>query len=120
MPTILPHPDILQLVVLQHTATEIVAMVRSRATSCPCPVGGIPSSRIHSRYARMVLDLPWHGVPMRLRLHVCRFFCDVPTCPRAIFAERLPDVVAPYARRTTRLDTWFSVVGFALGGEAGA
>ncbi|MBA2680488.1 MAG: ISL3 family transposase, partial [Ktedonobacteraceae bacterium] len=120
MTTILSHPDVLELVVLQHTATEIVAVVRPRATSSQCPMCGMPSSHIHSRYTRTVLDLPWHGVPMRLRLHVRRFFCDMPTCPRTIFAERLPDVVAPYARRTTRLDTWSTIVGFALGGEAGA
>ncbi|MBA3824183.1 MAG: ISL3 family transposase, partial [Ktedonobacterales bacterium] len=120
MSTILPHPDLLELVVLQQTATAIVAVVRPRAASCRCPLCGTSSTHIHSRYMRTVLDLPWHGVPMQLRLHVRRFFCDIPTCPRTIFAERLPDVVAPYARRTTRLDTWFTVVGFALGGEAGA
>jgi len=57
---------------------------------------------------------------MRLRLHVRRCFCDTTACARAIFAERLPGIVAPHARRTERLDAWFGVVGFALGGEAGA
>jgi transposase len=57
---------------------------------------------------------------MRLELHVRRFFCDTPDCPQAIFAERLPGVLAPYARRTDRLAAWFTAVGFALGGEAGA
>lgn len=32
-----------------------------------------------------------------------KFFCDVPTCPRKIFAERLAPFVAPYARVTGRL-----------------
>src|SRR5258708_3538721 len=32
---------------------------------------------------------------------------------------RLPSVVAPYARRTTRLTDLFTLIGFALGGEAG-
>jgi transposase len=32
---------------------------------------------------------------------------------------RLPKVVAPYARRTTRLMDLFTLIGFALGGEAG-
>src|SRR5689334_13652703 len=48
-----------------------------------------------------------------------RFFCDEPACPRAIFAERLPGLVAPHAWRTERLDAWLRTVGFALGGEAG-
>jgi transposase len=49
-----------------------------------------------------------------------RFFRDRLTCERRIFTERLPEVVAPYAHRTRRLDAWFTLVGFALGGEAGA
>lgn len=44
----------------------------------------------------------------------------MPDCPQVIFAERLPGVLAPYARRTNRLAAWFTAVGFALGGEAGA
>jgi transposase len=52
-------------------------------------------------------------------LHVRRFFCSNPECVRQIFTERLPSVVAPYARRTTRLTDLFTLIGFALGGEAG-
>ena len=32
---------------------------------------------------------------------------------------RLPNVVAPYARRTTRLGDLLTLIGFAMGGEAG-
>ncbi len=39
---------------------------------------------------------------------------------RAIFAEPLPGVAARYARRTERLDGWFTHISFALGGEAGS
>lgn len=56
---------------------------------------------------------------MQLRLQVRRFFCDHPACERQIFAERLPSVVAPCARRTLRLTDVLTVIGFALGGEAG-
>ena len=38
---------------------------------------------------------------------------------RQIFTERLPTVVAPYVRRTARLTDVFTLIGFALGGEAG-
>ena len=41
-----------------------------------CPVCGISSSRIHSRYVRTLADLPWQGVPVGLKLHVRRFFGD--------------------------------------------
>jgi transposase len=117
--TILPDPTHLQLIHLGATATAIMAVVSTTAASAVCPLCGQPAVRVHSRYTRSVADVPWHGVPFRLRLHVRRFFCDEPTCPRVIFAERLPSLVAPYARRTERLDAWLRAVGFALGGEAG-
>lgn len=41
-----------------------------------CPVCGQMSSRIHSRYQLQVADLPWAGIPVRLSLHVRRFFCE--------------------------------------------
>ena len=40
-------------------------------------------------------------------------------CQGRIFTERLPNVVAPYARRTTRLCDLLTLIGFAMGGEAG-
>jgi transposase len=64
--------------------------------------------------------LPWQGVPVTIHLRVRRFFCDQELCDRAIFAERLPGIAAHYARRTERLDGWFTHVSFALGGEAGS
>jgi transposase len=67
----------------------------------------------------MVADLPWAGWAVRLELHVRRFFCQNKACPRRIFTERLPGVVAPSARRTTRLCDLLTLIGFAMGGEAG-
>jgi len=120
METILPASDCLDLIKLMATAQHITAIIQSRQEVSRCPLCHHPSSRIHSRYIRHLLDLPWHGVAMRLELHVRRFFCDEPACRRHIFTERFSQVVAPYARRTSRLDDWFKLVGLALGGEAGA
>jgi hypothetical protein len=64
--------------------------------------------------------LPWQGLAVRLDLHVRRWFCANPACPRQIFAERLPTVVAPYARRTARLASVVEALALALGGEGGA
>jgi transposase len=66
-----------------------------------------------------VADLPWAGWAVRLELHVRRFFCQNKECKRRIFTQRLPGVVAPYARRTTRLTDLLTLIGFAMGGEAG-
>lgn len=120
MNTILPHPEMLELLTLGTDQTGIAALVRSRQEASRCPLCHQSAWRVHSWYQRTLLDLPWHGVSMRLHLQVRRFSCDTLGCPRAIFTERLPDVVLPYARRTKRVEMWFSVVGLALGGEAGA
>ncbi|MGI8552705.1 MAG: ISL3 family transposase [Dehalococcoidia bacterium] len=89
-------------------------------TSSACPLCGIASSRVHSRYVRTLADLPWHGVVVSVQLTVRRFVCANADCTRRIFGERLPGIVAPYARRTARLSEAFELIGFALGGEAGA
>jgi transposase len=68
---------------------------------------------------RTVADLPWIGCAVRLELHVRRFFCTNQECTRQIFTERLPSVVAPSAHKTLRLTDVFTLIGFALGGEAG-
>ena len=86
--------------------------------SARCPLCERPSSRIHSRYTRTLADLPWCGIPVRLRVR--KFFCDVPSCERTIFAERLSDVARLYARSTDRQREALEWIAFALGGEAGA
>jgi len=41
-------------------------------------------------------------------------------CPQRIFCERIPTFVAPYARRTLRLNEALRLIGLAVGGEAGS
>jgi hypothetical protein len=55
------------------------------------------------------------GWAVRLELHVRRFFCHNQECQRQIFTERLPEVVASYARRTARLADLLTLIGFADG-----
>ena len=119
-PTVLPCPELLRVVCLESEADGVTVVARPASSVAPCPACGAVAWRVHSRYARSAADLPWSGVPVRLRLHVRRFFCDVGTCARRIFAERLPGVVAPGARRTERLTGWLTHVAFALGGAPGA
>jgi transposase len=97
----------------------ITLTVVSRQPTSPCPCCATPASRIHSRYCRRLTDLPWAGYRSRLILHVRRFFCANPPCPRKIFTERLPTVLAPWARRTHRLAKAQQQIGVALGGAAG-
>jgi transposase len=85
-----------------------------------CPHCTVPSSSVHSRYQRHLTDLPWGTCPVHIQLTVRKFVCQNPRCERRIFTERLPDLVAPSARKTTRLIAILQTIGFALGGQAGA
>jgi transposase len=54
----------------------LVMVVRSAGAESHCPLCGGVSRRVHSRYSRRLSDLPWEGIPVRIELHVRRFFCD--------------------------------------------
>ena len=87
---------------------------------CPhCPLCGTPSRRIHSSYQRQVADLPCSGQQVRVRLHVRKCFCQMSTCKRKIFAERITSFAAPWARVTQRLFQIVQVIGLATGGRLG-
>ena len=118
--TVLPAPKLLDLIGVRATQNAITLAARTSSRVARCPVCCARSARVHSHYTRTLSDLPWQGVPVTVRLRVRRFFCDQKTCNRVIFAERLPGLAAHYARRTERLDGWFTHVSFALGGEAGS
>ncbi len=91
--------------------------LRSTQTEADCPLCGTPSVRVHSRYQRVLHDLPWATQHVHMTIAVRRFRCVVPTCVRRIFTERLPDLVAPHARRTTRLTSLLRVLGLVVGGR---
>ena len=109
----------LEDVVIDAGSVSLLVLV---STSLPvaCPVCGHKTVSLHSHYWRTVADLPWSGRRVRLLLEVRKFRCPHRECPRRIFTERLPDLVEPYARKTVRLHEVLELVGFALGGEAGA
>ena len=95
--------------------------VRSVARASACPGCGSPSERVHSRYRRRLADLPISGRPVRLMVLARRFYCDAVLCGRRVFAERFDaDVLAPWARRTARLDHIVHHLGLALGGRPAA
>ncbi len=97
----------------------VVIHVSSALTTAHCPLCSQLASRIHSHYERRLADLPWQGIPVRLRCRIRRFFCDNPACPRRIFAERMPDITQVYAHKTCRLTAALRHIGLVCGGEAG-
>jgi transposase len=95
---------------------EVTAMQSEAA----CPLCKEPSRAIHSRYHRTIADLPWASSPVRLSVHVRKFFCRNSACPRVVFTERLPALAASSARRTQRLGAEQRQLALDQGGEAGA
>ncbi|MBU6355833.1 MAG: transposase family protein [Rhodospirillales bacterium] len=75
----------------------------------------MPSRRIHSRYSRMLGDLPWQGRPVTLRVQARRFRCLNPACSRQTFAERLVNIAPVAARRTERLGDLQRCLGLPSG-----
>jgi transposase len=94
--------------------------VAAPAPTAECPCCGRPSARIHSRYVRTVRDLPWQGRTVTLRLTVRKFLCRSADCARVVFCERLPEFLSAHARTTDRQTDAHRLLGFVLGGEAGA
>lgn len=116
---LLPDPSSLHLSQIAMDAKVITMVVSTTAPEVKCPLCESTSIKVHSHYTRVLADLPWMGYAVRLELSLRRFFCHTPECQRAIFAERLPTVAAPYARRTLRLHDLLTLIGFAVGGEVG-
>jgi transposase len=112
-------PKGLNLQSLSIETGRVSICVSSGTRRSVCPLCGHASSRMHSRYARTVSDLPWHGISVELEVRARRFFCDESSCERKIFCERLEEVAAR-ARKTDRLEEALLAIALELGGRAGA
>ena len=80
-----------------------MVQVEPRRRAVACPVCGTRSRRVHGRYRRQPWAVPWGLWPVPLLVHARRFFGNAPACPRRIFVEPFPRVLARYARQTERL-----------------
>ncbi len=60
-PTLLPDPSCLHLVRLEADEQSMRAVVATTASEALCPLCQYRSESIHSRYVRLVADLPWAG-----------------------------------------------------------
>jgi len=118
--TLLADPTAIRLEKIIQHESSLTLVVRATRAQPECPRCHRPSMRVHSYYTRKVADLPWHGVAVKLELRTRRLRCRNSLCTKRVFCERLPRVVAHYARRTLRLDDALRLIGLLLGGEAGA
>lgn len=117
---LLPLPDGMLIEQIQLTETGLsVAVIATHAAS-RCPVCAESSSSIHSRYRRVLRDVPCGGRQVQLVLIVRKFFCRNTCCSRKIFTERIPQFVEPWARMTTRLCQTLQAIGLFTCGKGGA
>lgn len=105
---------------LEVDAQTITIETHVEAAEAACPICDILAQRVHSHYTRTLHDVPCGTKALRVVVRVRRFFCDQETCPRKIFAERLPALTHVSARTTTRFVRGLAEIGFALGGRAAA
>src|SRR5215472_3033801 len=95
-----------------------ITVVATQIHPC-CPLCSTPATRVHGHYTRKLADLPCSGQQVCLLVLVRKYFCDVSTCVRKIFAERLTPFVEPWARVTRRLYQIVQIIGLATGGRLG-
>jgi transposase len=122
MSDLLRLPEHLQLQSWQFNADEsrLAMTIVSTTSTAPCPICLQPASRIHSRYERTLADLLCAQSLTTWTVRVRKFFCANPACVRRIFAKRLGEVAAAWARKTSRLMQRLTTAALTLGGQAAA
>lgn len=98
-----------------HIQTEnqhIQLTVQSTHTFTHCPTCAAVSSRIHSRYTRIVQDVPFNEKSVSLLVLTRKWFCDNPRCATRIFTERLEGIQS-HRRRTQRVEEVLRKIAFS-------
>ena len=113
----LPLPEGMVIGQVEIAQAQLTVDVLSTHPFAHCPSCGSPSDHVHCQYQRTVHDVPCGGRRVVLRLSVRKFFCRVPTCQRKVFAERLPDLVQPWARVSNRLLEELKALGLAASAQ---
>src|SRR6266487_4300231 len=113
----LPLPDGMVIGQVEMTQTQLTVEVISTQPCARCPGCGNSSDAVHCQYRRTVHDVPCGGRSVMLRLGVRKFFCRTATCQRKVFAERLPELVQPWARISKRLLEELKAIGLSASAE---
>jgi transposase len=120
MPSLFALPADWKILSYEESDQGVVVSVKATSPFSACPICHQVSSRIHSRYTRILSDLPCIEQCVCLMTQVRRFRCLNRECPRRIFTERIPSFIQPWARKTNRLQDSIQSVGLATTGEGGA
>jgi transposase len=113
----LPLPEGMIIGQVEMTPTRLTVEVISTQPYTHCPGCANPSDAVHCRYQRTVHDVHCGGRSAVLRLGVRKFVCRTATCQRKVFAERLPDLVQPWARISNLLLEELKAIGLAASAE---
>ena len=113
----LPLPQGMVIDQIQVTESQLTGVVISTQPSAPCPGWGCLSDQIHCQDQRTVHDVPCGGRHVVLRLCVRKFVGRTATCPPKVFAERLADLVQPWARVSNRLLEELKALGLSASAE---
>ena len=86
---LLSLPEGLEVTHIERTDGILTISAVSMQQAVCCPLCSSAAIRVHSSYTRTLADLPCAGQQVR------KFFCQVATCARKIFVER----IAPFIER---------------------
>lgn len=120
MDFLLPSCSGLKLTHMEISDKQPVLFVTSTTLTTCCPVCQTASRQVHCYYTRIITDLCWADLGVRLVVRVRRFVCTNSLCPRRTFAERLGEQIKAYARRTKHCETQLQSIALLLGGKADA
>jgi transposase len=105
---------------IEPHAEALIIVARPASDSASCPTSSHRSDSVHSRYQRVLAELPSQGKLVRIKVQARRFRCGLADCRQRIFVERLDVTVTwPFVRRTARLEWLVHHLGLALGGRPG-
>ena len=99
---------------------QVTISLTSTATQAHCPLCGLASERIHSRYIRRLTAFPLEGIACRWHIQACKFFCDNPDCQRCIFTQRFSQQIKPYGRWLDQCQQLLQQIGLNMGGRLGS
>jgi transposase len=60
-PQFFPLSEGLELTQIERQEDQLVLLVTATSPRALCPLCAQPATRLHSRYRRVVKDLPWSG-----------------------------------------------------------
>lgn len=86
----------------EYVKDTLIINIERNNKSEVCPHCGKKSKNIHSRYTRIVKDLPIQEYKVILNITAKVFFCKNKKCPTNTFAEKF-DFIESHSRMTTRL-----------------